>query len=348
MSAACPVAEYQDIEIWVAGTWQVPYVSEIQDITYNWDTDQLALRSNTDGKLFLADPWGCAYEGEISLPEGVSTGFGVAWDPEYTHEYFINNGSSSPLILHSDGSDSWSSFPNPDPTGGSALDFDTHFGGGCSDLLFQTSGAPPWVVYGIETDGSGSSVATLPAVTGDMGGILAHEVATLSYDYFPTLIVTTRYNHQFHFFYWSGSVYTQYGLEPCPVPVLESLGLTMSGSWVYWAFKGTDGGYYISALEIPVFGGVADETSASVSGPQALGIAENPCRGSAEFLVNLPQPERVELEVYDLSGRLASRVYTGTLSSGGNLFGFTAPAGVYTAVLRRPGCSESERFVLVR
>ncbi len=346
--AACPVAEYQDIEISVAGTWEVPYVTGIQDISYNWDTGQLVLRSNADGLLFLADPWGCAYEGGIPLPEGVSTGFGVAWDPSNTHEYYINNGQAPLLILHSDGSDSWSSFPNPDPTGGSALDFDTWFGGGMSDILFQASAAPPWQLYGMETDGSGSSATALPAVTGVIGGILAHEVATLYYDEFPTLIVTTRYDHQFHFFWRSGSTYVQYGLEPCPVPVLESLGLTMSGSYVYWAFKGTDGGYYLSALEIPVFGGVADETSASIPGPRVLSVANNPCRDSAELLVSLTETESVTLDVYDLSGRLVSRMHTGTLPGGGSIFGFTGPAGVYTAVLSRPDCSERERFILLR
>lgn len=346
--AACPVVEFQEIDILVTGTWQVPYVSEIQDITYNWDTDQLVLRSNADGKLFLVDPSNCAFEGEIPLPEGVSAGYGVAWDPSSTHEYYMNNGSSSPLILHSDGSDTWSSFPNPDPAGGSAMDFDTWFGGGMSDILFQASAAPPWQLYGMETDGSGTIATALPGVTGVIGGILAHEVATLYYDQFPTLIVTTKYDHQFHFLYRSGGTYVQYGLEPCPVPVLESLGLTMSGSWVYWAYKGTDGGYYISALEIPVFGGVADETSVSVSGPRALGIAENPCRNSAELLVNLTEPEQVTLDIYDLSGRLVSREYAGNLPAGGSIFGFTGPAGVYTAVLRRQGGSESEKFVLVR
>ncbi|MFO7626560.1 MAG: T9SS type A sorting domain-containing protein [Candidatus Fermentibacteraceae bacterium] len=348
LPTACPVAEYQDIEIYVVDTWQVPYVTEIQDISYNWDTGQMVLRSNADGKLFLADPWGCAYEGGIALPEGASTGFGVAWDPSNTHEYYINNGQAPLLILHSDGSDSWSSFPNPDPTGGSAMDFDTWFGGGMSDILFQASAAPPWQLYGMETDGSGSSATALPAVTGVIGGILAHEIATLSYDEFPALIVTTRYDHQFHFFWRSGDVYVQYGLEPCPVPVLESLGLTMSGSHVYWAFKGTDGGYYLSALEIPVFGGVADETSASVPGPRVLSVLENPCRNGAELLVTLPEPEQVTLDIYDLSGRLVSRVCAEPLPPGGNLFGFTGTAGVYTAVLRLPDRSESVRFVLVR
>lgn len=348
LPAACPVAEYQDIEIIVTHTWEVPYVTGIQDITYNWDTGQLVLRSNADGKLFLADPWGCAYEGWVSLPEGVTTGSGVAWDPSNTHEYYINNGQAPFLILHSDGSDSWSSFPNPDPTGGSALDFDTWFGDGMSDILFQASAAPPWQLYGMETDGSGSSTAALSGVTGVMGGILAHEMTTLHYDEFPALIVTTRYDHQFHFFYPSGGVYVQYGLEPCPVPVLESLGLTMSESLVYWAYKGTDGGYCISTLEIPVFGGVADEASASVQGSRVLSVVENPCRNGAGFLVRLAQPEQVTLDIYDLSGRLVSREYAGNLPAGDSIFGFTGPAGVYTAVLSRTGRSESERFVLVR
>lgn len=348
MTTAFPVTEYQNIDIYVEGTWQVPYVTGIQDISYNWDTGQLVLRSNADGLLYLADPWGCAYEGGIPLPEGVSTGFGVAWDSWNTHEYYINNGQAPLLILHSDGSDSWSSFANPDPTGGSALDFVTYFVGGTSGILFQASAAPPWQLYGVETDGSGSSVTALPEVSGAIGGIMAHEVATLYNAEFPTLIVTTRYDHQFHFFEWSGSTYVQYGLEPCPVPVLESLGLTMSGSYVYWAFKGTDGCYYISALSIPVFGGVVEEASASIPGQRVLSIAENPCRNSAELIVNLSEPEQVRLDVYDLSGRLVSRMYTGPLPPGGNLFGFTGPAGVYTAVLSRPDSSERERFVLVR
>lgn len=322
LPAAFPAAGYQEIEILVEGTWQVPYVTEIQDISYNWDTGLLVLRSNSDGRLFLADPWGGIYQDEIPLPEGASTGFGVAWDPGPTNEYYLN--------------------------GGSALDFDTWFGGGMSDILFQASAAPPWQLYGMETDGSGTSVTTLPGVTGVIGGMLAHEVATHYYDEFPALIVTTRCDHQFHFLWRSGSTYVQYGLEPCPLPVTESLGLTMADSQVYWAFKGTDGCYYIIALEIPVFGGLAEEASSALPGPGALSVAENPCRNGADLLVNLTEPEQVTIDVYDLSGRLVSREYTGTLHEGGSIFGFAGPAGAYTAVLSRTDGFENERFVLVR
>jgi hypothetical protein len=56
----------------------------------------------------------------------------------------------------------------------------------------------------------------------------------------------------------------------------------------------------------------------------------------------------VTLDVYDLSGRLVSREYTGNLPAGGSILGFTGPAGLYTAVLSRSDCPETERFVLVR
>ena len=72
VSAADPV----DIPITVLDTWEITYASDIQDISYNWNTDQIAIRSNGDGKIYLADPDDLSLQDEFDLPPDME-GFGL-------------------------------------------------------------------------------------------------------------------------------------------------------------------------------------------------------------------------------------------------------------------------------
>ena len=340
IEAEVQVPSFSSIPIVIEETWQIPYASEIQDIAIDWWDNTLVIRSNADGKLFLADAYNCEYQGEIDLPAG-SDGFGVA---AIYGEYYINS-STSPMIFHSDGSDSWSEFPNPASTDGAGMDFNEF----ASNQLCQAAASSPYQFYCIEPDGSSYDTYGLPGVNGEISGFMVHEVATLDYPPYA-LILTTRFGHEF-FFYWnSGSTYTQYGLEPCPVPVSESLGLAWStDGYVYWSYKGLDDEYYISRLMIPVFGGIEDDPAAGgTSQTGHLSTSRNPSMGSASIAVNITGPDHILLEVFDLSGRLVEELHNGQLASGESTFGFNGPLGVYTAYLRHSGQEETFRFVLIR
>lgn len=52
----------QGIPIDVLNTWEIDYASDIQDIAWIPDSYQLAIRSNGDGKIYLADSQ-CNYQG---------------------------------------------------------------------------------------------------------------------------------------------------------------------------------------------------------------------------------------------------------------------------------------------
>jgi hypothetical protein len=76
----------------------------------------------------------------------------------------------------------------------------------------------------------------------------------------------------------------------------------------------------------------------------------NPFRGSATLLFELAEPARVELRVYDLSGRLVEEVFGGDVTTepmSCYLDGRGLPAGVYTAVLSSSGRTATRRLVLL-
>lgn len=339
IEAEVQVPGFSAIPIVVEETWQIPYASEIQDIAIDWGTGYLVIRSNADGKLFLANPYNCEYEGEIDLPAG-SDGFGVAASQGM---YYINSSSSS-MIYYSDGSDSWSEFPNPALTGGAGMDF--------NDNMFpdisEAAASSPYQFYNITPDGSSYDTYGLPGVNGEISGFMGHDVATLDYPPFA-LILTTRFGHEFFFYWHMGSTYTLYGQEPCPVSVSESMGLAWSiDGYVYWSYKGLDDEYYISKLMIPVFGGIEEDPFAEASQTGYLSTAGNPSTGYASLAVNITSPAQILLEVFDLSGRMVEVLHNGQLASGENTFDFSGPPGVYTAYLRHSGQEETFRFVLIR
>lgn len=341
MEAEVNVPNFPDIPIDVLQTWQVAYASDIQDVSYNWNTNLLVIRSNADGKLYLADPYTCDYEGEIDLPSGAD-GFGVGFDNNgYSGRYYINSSTSS-QIYHSDGSDTWSEIPNPAGPDGAGIDFNAMMMDG---LLFQASAVSPYQFYSTNPDSGSYDTYELPGVNGEISGFMVHEICT---SYEPNaLILTTRYGHEF-FFYWSaGSEYVQYGQEPCPITVSESLGLTLGASgYVYWSYKGVDQEYYISLLQIDVFGGIDDDQSDA--GALSLSVIRNPSIGSASLSVNLTAAGPVTLEIFDLTGRLQEVLNDGQLASGENIFNFSGPPGLYIAVLRNAENEARESFVLIR
>ena len=97
LAAAVPAA--YGIPIQVMNTWEIDWATDVQDISLSENEGQLLIRSNTDGKIYLANISDCSYQGEIDLPEGID-GFGLAFDED---RYFVS--SSQGIIHHSDGSD---------------------------------------------------------------------------------------------------------------------------------------------------------------------------------------------------------------------------------------------------
>jgi len=331
-------SHFSEIPITVVNTWQLPYASEISDLGFDWQSQTLIIRSNSDGKLFLADPNNCEYIGEVDLPEG-STGFGVA---KVQGEYYINS-DTAPFILHSDETGTWAVFSNPAGMAGAGMESCNY-----TDMLFEASSTNPYQFYGIEPDGSDFYSCALPGVSSEVSGFTTHDLPTL-HDQPFAVILTTRLDREFFFYLQSGGEYIQYGQEPCPVPVSESLGLTWTSSLnFYWSYIGTDGQYYISELQIPLFGGIEDGPEGLLPKPCALSIMSNPSTGSANLAVNLSQPVSASLCVFDLSGRLTAVLQSGQLASGESIFGFTGCPGMYTALLRYPGHEERLRFVLTR
>lgn len=163
------------------------------------------------------------------------------------------------------------------------------------------------------------------------------------------IIVTTRFGHEFLFYTHDSSEYYLFDTEDCPIPAEESLGLTRSSECteIYWSYRGTDGNYYISLLSINFFyfGAIEDETY-SAEEHSYLSIESNPAFGSAFFSLHLPVYDTISLTIYDISGRVIEEVYRGPLEAGDTQWSFSAPSGVYTAMLRCADEVESLKFVI--
>ena len=328
ISAADPA----DIPITVIHTWEITYASDIQDISYNWSTDQIAIRSNGDGKIYLADPDDLSLQAEVNLPPGIQ-GFGLSVMPEASLGRFYVNSSTEPVIYHTDIVDSWSSFPNPAGTAGTGLDFNCLL---VNDVLYQATSTPPFDFYAIANDKTSYVTYELPGVTEEISGFMVHEVMILDDDAPYAIIATTRFGHEFLFWHYDGGSYVLYAQEDCPVPVDESLGLfwDWQAFTVFWSYLGTDDKYYISELEIPVFGGIENNTS-SLDGSSHLALAANPATGVATISVNLQTAEPVSLIVYDISGRVEEQLFHGMLDPGTFSWSVELPAGIYLEIGKR-------------
>ena len=341
VSAADPV----DIPITVLDTWEITYASDIQDISYNWNTDQIALRSNGDGKIYLADPDDLSLQDEFDLPPDME-GFGlnVVFEPP-EGRYYVNS-SAEPLIYHTDNGDNWASFSNPAGTDGSGLDFNYLTGDG---ELFQGTSVSPYSFYGMYPDSPDYVIYQLPGVTGEISGLTVHEIMTVT-GYPPyAIITTTRFEHEFLFWQHTPGGYLLWGQEECPVDVSESLGLfwDWQALTVFWSYLGTDDKYYISELQIPIFGGIENNTTSSDGGSH-LALAANPASGIAAISVNLQAAEPVSLIVYDISGRIEEQLFHGMLDSGTFSWSVELPAGIYTACLKSENATETARFAVTQ
>ncbi len=326
LAAAVPAA--YGIPVQVMNTWEIDWATDIQDISMSENEGQLLIRSNGDGKIYLADINDCSYEGEIDLPEGID-GFGLAFDEE---RFFVGSGQG--LIYHSDGSDSWSSFTGPAGMAGAGMDFNHPWL--VESDLYQALCTSPHMFYCIDKEDHTWEPYDLVGLTGEISGFTAHEVATLG-GYPPfAVIAATRFTHQFYFLVNNGPDYQIYDQEECPLTVEESLGLFASfiNGMVYWSWKGTDGKYYISQLWIPIFGGIEEETQGT--GSAALSVAANPSRGSTVIRTNYQTGEKPQ--VFDLQGRRMGGVTRDTEDT----FTFQGSPGVYTV---RAG-DETARFVI--
>jgi hypothetical protein len=332
--------DLSDVDITVLDTWEITFASDIQDIALNEYAGQIILRSNGDGVLYVCDG-GFSVVEEISLPAGLD-GFGVGYNME-NDMYYVNSGST-PTIYYSDGSDSWTGFPNPAGVQGAGLDVENFF---YSEELCQVTSGSPCLLWVTDTDDFTSESYVLSGIDGEVSGLMGHEIMAGDGPEPGALIVTTRYGCEFFFYYELSSSYVLYDQEDCPLDAVESLGLAWKfyECTVLWSWKGTDGKYYVSELYIPVFGGIEDD-SASASSGGFLGILANPARSGAVLKVNLPEQDNIVLEVFDLSGRLVEILHRGLTAGGESLFGFDAPAGIYTARLSRPSGRETLRFAL--
>ncbi|NOQ22742.1 MAG: T9SS type A sorting domain-containing protein, partial [Candidatus Aegiribacteria sp.] len=66
----------------------------------------------------------------------------------------------------------------------------------------------------------------------------------------------------------------------------------------------------------------------------------------AIFSIHLPVLDTVSLTIYEISGRAVEEVYHGPLEAGDTQWSFSAPAGMYTAMLRCEDKVESLKFVI--
>jgi len=331
----------QSIPIVELNTWEIDYASDIQDIACLYNSGNLAIRSNGDGKIYLAD-YQCNYLGEIALPDSIE-GFGLTYD--YWQEiYYIN--SLSEQIYYSDGSDSWTSFPHT--YYGTGMDFAEWLD---PTSIFEVSPFNPHTLCSTNIYSHEIEYCNLSGtgVDDELSGLTVGMMCTL--DYWPcALIATTRSNREFLFFWQDLYGFTLAEVEDCPLPeVEESLGLTRSSECteIYWSYKGNDGNYYISLLYIPFFyfGGIGDEAG-SVGDQSYLLIESNPAYGCAVFSLHLPDYDTVSLMIYDISGRAIEEIYRGPLEAGDTQWSFSGPAGIYTAMLRCEDKVESLKFVI--
>jgi len=329
------------IPITVVETFQLPNDSDIQDISFDRGIGTLAVRSNAAGKIYVIDTSDHTLQDSIALPAGCS-GFGMAVGENGI--YYISS-DASPQIFYSDGDGTWDEYVNPAGTQGAGMDC---YSAGLP-MITQLNANPSHLLYAFDLEDSTSVSYPFQGVTDEISGYMAHDVMTQSiYPPFAT-ITTTRLGHEFYFHYLNSDEYYLYGQEPTPIPVSESLGLTWAiyTDHIYWSYIGTDLEYYISVLQIPIFGSIEDDPTSFFSQPQ-LQLTNNPSSTTASLAVNTIYAAQTKVLVFDVYGRRAEVLFDGFLTSGTNSFSFTGPPGVYIAVLQQSEGAPSEevRFVL--
>ena len=100
-------------------------------------------------------------------------------------------------------------------------------------------------------------------------------------------------------------------------------------------------------------GGVGEESGTAIT---AFGLPyPNPCSGRMSFPVSLASSGNVDIDIFDITGRLVHTISSGTLESGehsliwnGRIEDRTAPAGIYMVRLKGDNLTETYRVVLTR
>jgi hypothetical protein len=93
-------------------------------------------------------------------------------------------------------------------------------------------------------------------------------------------------------------------------------------------------------------GGIGGDPAGVDPGP-VLCVLGNPGPGSVLLSLSNPLAVGVKLDVFDLSGRLVSQLFSGELAGGGSEFVFAGPPGTYLARLVSGIAEEKIVFILI-
>lgn len=241
--------ENDSIPIDVIDTWEIEYASDIQGISFVDFPFALAIRSNGNRRIYLADEQ-CGYMDQIVLPENIE-GSGLAYNCSNMN-FYIN--TSSGEIIFSDDSGTWNSLLQTEP-GTGMLFPDWH---DPSDL-FEIIPFSPHRLCITDLQSHDQEYFDLPGTNPDdeLTALIAG-TTSVSSEGIPhyALIATTRYSSKFLFYIWDNlDGYIIYAVEESPITVQESYGLTYTYKCdeIYWSYKGADDKYYISLLGIDFF-----------------------------------------------------------------------------------------------
>ncbi len=98
-----------------------------------------------------------------------------------------------------------------------------------------------------------------------------------------------------------------------------------------------------------MLGGGFDPASEVAPEPCLLGVSPNPFTSTLSLSFSTPGPGQVDLRLYDLSGRLTARLFSGCLAGGAKDISWSGavPAGVYFVVLESGGSIDVLRVVKI-
>jgi len=138
---------------------------------------------------------------------------------------------------------------------------------------------------------------------------------------------------------------------------LDGFCLAISGDHVV---AGNSDGYLVALKHGTSLSYVDDDSAPGVPSselrPRILGCSPNPFNPRVMIRFSLPQTQKIEVQVYDVAGRLVQVLARQQYQAGehvlewdgGNARGGAAPSGVYFARLVASGMASSQRMTLVR
>lgn len=255
------------IPITVVRSWQAPYAQQILDLSMICMGDLLAFRSTSEKKIYFANPDDGDYQGETNIP-GDCTGFGFAMRND--SHYYISDESDG-TIRHSTGIGGWGFFDNPAPSEDGGLAWDPY---GEVDLLLEASSTGGDDLYVFDIYGDLQFSCGLPGITGTISGMAPYPLATSDGSRMPSgLLVTCWDNPTFYFYTYTGTGFTLYAQEPCPVYVIQSLGLVYmpNRGTFYWSYRAPGGSYWVSELYIPILGDLESTTWGAIKATAGVG-----------------------------------------------------------------------------